>query len=193
MATQWLPPTNKVLTRTFNVLFVLTWMVMLVLSEPLKTTTAPLGILSLEFAFDLTRAHEVIQSWSQPQLLLAAFSCGFDYVFMLCYSTFFAFAVFSCARVSSGLLRDVGIVLAYGQWVAGVADALENAGMLTVIFDTLPQWQAKFIYCAALAAFVKFGLILLGIVFIAVVKVKAMLFGPTERARRPRPGREHSD
>jgi hypothetical protein len=57
-----------------------------VCGAPLKTASAPYGIISFEFAFSPERTQEVISSWSPEAQIRAAFIQGLDFLFPLVYA-----------------------------------------------------------------------------------------------------------
>ena len=87
---------------TFWALFLFTLAVMFCMNlvgEALITTAAPYGIISFELAGSVEKAQQIIDSWDQDARLYAAFSLGFDYLFMVLYSTTIALACLWGGRV----------------------------------------------------------------------------------------------
>ncbi len=142
---------------------------LLLMSEPLKNQTVPLGMLGFQLAGDATTARAILASWDDDTRLLVSFSLGFDYVFLLAYPAFLAAA---CSFVAGplrrrGLVRGAALAapVAWLQLGAGAADAVENAALLQELrgsgLEALPA-------VAAGAASVKFAGIVVGFVFLAV-------------------------
>jgi len=155
----------------FVLLFVLTLAVMAVLNVvggPLKTGVAPQGIVSYELAGSVSAARAILDSWNPQARVYAGFSLGFDFLFMVLYSTTIAYA---CAWVSSSWrdkrrsLASVGLLLAWGQWAAALFDAIEN-GALWAMLAAAPAapWPQIARWCAT----VKFALVLLGLAYAIV-------------------------
>ena len=161
-----LPSEN--IKRIFWSFFFITILLMVclnVVGSPLTTKVAPYGIISFELAGNVTRANQILASWDHNAQLHAAFSLGFDYVFLLAYSTTIGLACVWTARILHDRdwpLEKMGIPLAWGQWLAAVLDAIENIALLVMLFGnvTNPLPQIAF-WCAA----VKFILVFLGIVY----------------------------
>lgn len=160
-------PTGK--RRTiFVLLLVLTLVVMAVLNivdGPLKTGAAPQGIVSFELAGKVSTAQAILDSWDPQARIHAGFSLGFDFLFMLLYSTTIAYA---CIWVSNGLrdawrpLATVGLLLAWGQWLAALLDAVENTALLVILLNgPAAAWPQLAWWCAS----VKFVFVLLGLVY----------------------------
>ena len=133
--------------------------------KSLITTAAPYGIVSYELAGSVEKAQQIIDSWNQDARQYASFSLGFDYLFMVLYSTTIALAclwsalVLQARRVPGG---RIGILLAWGLWLAAVFDGIENIALSLILFNTpAAPWPQVAQVCAIL----KFLLIFLGLIF----------------------------
>lgn len=169
----------KVSRNLFLVLLVATLVVMYLLnlvSAPLTTPAAPLGIISYEFAGSVETARQILASWDASTQVHAGFALGFDYVYLLFYSTTIGLACI----LAAGALRDrrwplasAGAPLAWGLWVAAVFDAVENLALTLLLFGDLvsPLPEIAFV-CAA----IKFGLIFLGLVYALYGAVIRLVF-----------------
>lgn len=154
--------------RTFFLLLAATLLVMLIMNfvgTPLTTEAAPLGIISFELAGSVDEAQQIVDSWDQNAQLYAAFSLGFDYLFMVLYSTTIALACLWAGETLLGSgwpLSGLGVPLAWGLWLAALLDAVENLGLTRVLLvsNTSP-WPEIAMWCAV----VKFALIFLGLVY----------------------------
>lgn len=140
------------------------------LGEPLRTDAAPGGIISYEFVWSVAGAQRVIDSWDAPTRLYAAFNLGFDYLFLLLYSTNIGMAcVLSGRRLEArrGWTRAtmLGASLAWGMWVAAVLDGVENAALLVLL---LGHVQAPWPAIATWSAIPKFVLVAAGLLFALV-------------------------
>ena len=153
----------------FVPLFVLTLVVMVVMNgvgAPLSTGAAPQGIISFEFAGDVSTAQAILDSWDMRARAHAGFSLGFDFVFLVLYSTAIAYA---CAWIASGLrdharpLAALGRLLGWGQWLAALLDGVENTALWTILANgPSAPWPQVAWWCAA----VKFTLVILGLVYV---------------------------
>jgi hypothetical protein len=176
-------PANK-RKPVFVTFLVLTLAVMWVLSavgEPLTTDAAPQGIVSYELAGSASRAQEILDSWDASALAHAGFSLGFDYVYLLSYSAAIGLACVWLADALSGRWRRLallGLWLAWGQWLAALLDAVENAALLAMLFGSVESpWPLVARWCAI----PKFALVALGLLYVVV--------GLAARWLRPLPGR----
>jgi hypothetical protein len=158
----------KAARLAFIPLLVVTLAVMVILnlvSAPLNTPAAPMGIISYELAGTVAKAQSILDSWDSSAQLHAAFALGFDYVFMLAYATTIGLA---CA-MAAGVLRSrgwplAGIAagLAWGQGLAAGFDAVENIALTAMLFGgAASPWPQVAYWCAVF----KFGLVFLGLVY----------------------------
>jgi len=121
-------------------------------------------IVDFELAGSVSKATDIITAWTPLERIHAGFSLGFDYLYMPIYSTTIALAcVWAAGVITLGAWRPIGLALAWGLWLAALFDAIENLMLLGNLFgtpiDPYPQ-------IAALCATLKFGLILLGLVYV---------------------------
>ena len=75
--------------RSFVILLILTLSVMIglqIFDKPLKTTVAPAGIVSFEFAGNPDSARAIIDSWEETGKVYAGLSLGLDFLFLLLYA-----------------------------------------------------------------------------------------------------------
>jgi hypothetical protein len=135
------------------------------LDERLRTAEAPNGMLSFEFAGSASEVRRILGSWDERARLDAAFSLGLDYLFLVGYSSFLALGCVMAAerlRARGSPGAGLGGLLAWGQWLAGLLDATENAALLTALRGAEEDiWPAIASRCAG----VKFGLVGAGTVY----------------------------
>ena len=131
----------------------------------LITDAAPYGIISFEFAGSPSQAQAIIDSWNSQARLSAAFSLGLDYLFILAYSTAISLACLWTADMlqeRNWPLARLGVPLAWGQWLAGALDAVENLGLvLLLLYSAGNPWPGIAKWCAL----IKFTLVFLGLVY----------------------------
>ncbi|MDW8203863.1 MAG: hypothetical protein RMJ87_02435 [Cytophagales bacterium] len=124
---------------------------------------APAGILSFEFAGTLANARLMIHSWDYIAKLQAAFCLGVDFLNLVMYSTAFSIACLYIARMSlkNSLLSQVGIAIAWLQWIAALFDGVENISLMALLSDSNYEWLPPLAYAMAAAKFAFVGLALL--------------------------------
>ncbi len=160
----WLSRTHQ--NRLFIFFFILTIILMVslqLLGGPLTTDAAPAGIVSYEFASDLTTARQIVQSWGTAGLAYAGLSLGLDFLFMAAYPIAIGMG---CVMVGRRWLPALGNLLAWGLLAAGLLDAVENIALIRVLlgaetelWPSLARWSAipKFTLVAAGLLFVVLG------------------------------------
>ena len=135
------------------------------------------GIIAYELAGNLAASQQIIHEWTVRNVIhLAAFSLGFDYVFMLFYVSFLALWTASLSygfhkrpyRILAGFI--IGFFIA-----AGILDGIENYALMNLLGESASQnWSETAFYCASL----KFSLIGLGIVYNIIVSVGKLIVRP---------------
>lgn len=123
----------------------------------------PHGIIAFEFAGDVGVAQEMIRVWANNGVLnTLSFLIGFDYAFMVAYSSFLWLACLQIAYRMSGKFSNVIIVLAWLQPVAAMLDATENIALYQMAGMSLENvWPTLAFACAI----PKFAITGLGFVF----------------------------
>lgn len=132
-----------------------------ILDQPLRTDSAPNGIVSFELAREVESAQSIVDSWDVSARLFAAFGLGFDYLFMPTYAL----------ALSLGLLIAVGNKInryaifagwmGWGVFVAALFDAMENYMLWRVLTGDIISPYPEI---AAICATIKFILLILGLV-----------------------------
>ena len=121
-------------------------------------------IVDFELAGSVPKAQAIIDAWNENDRIRAGFSLGFDYLYMPVYSTTIALA---CVMAAGVLKRNAwhtsGLLLAWGLWLAAISDATENLALLTELLgNNVAPWPSVAQICAT----IKFGLILLGLLYV---------------------------
>ena len=155
--------------RAFWVLFVVTIVVMATLQvfdTPLKNEVAPSGIVSFEFAGDLSLAQKMIESWGRKGRITAGLSLGLDYLFLLAYAGSIGMGCVLIARNISKRAKQlcsVGVIFAWGLLVAALLDAVENYALIRVLLGSnLAIWPKVAKWCAV----PKFVIVAAGLAYI---------------------------
>ncbi|MBF0377290.1 MAG: hypothetical protein HQK72_07380 [Desulfamplus sp.] len=168
--------------RTFIALLLLTLILMIslqLLDSPLKNKIAPLGIVSFEFAGDLNNAKAIIDSWGGKGLIYAGLNTGLDYLFIFAYSSTIALGCLLVTQMIAQklskqstifyqILYQIGIVLAWGQFIAAISDSVENYALIQLLLGATQKIYPKAaLYCAI----PKFIIVALGISYFFVVGI----------------------
>ncbi|MDP3312675.1 hypothetical protein [Lutibacter sp.] len=76
-------PSEKKLTIILLVSLIIMFLTMRYFDAPLKNTEAPSGIISFEFAKDLSKSEAILNSWNALAKTSAGMSMGFDFLFII--------------------------------------------------------------------------------------------------------------
>jgi hypothetical protein len=132
-----------------------------VMETPLRTPEAPNGIVSLELAWNSERAGRMVASWNDDARRHAAFSLGFDYLFLCAYGaltwSLLRRRALALERVQRVRWARICSALSLAAWAAAGCDALENAALWRVLADPAAPWPA----IATWLATVKFAILAL--------------------------------
>ena len=152
-----------------------------VLDAPLRTATAPSGIVSFELAGTPFQAQAIINSWHEIAYLVssvegepvpgfvsraysfAVFGLGIDYLFMPVYATALALGIMMAAGRHLGWFMKLGAWLGWGAIAAALFDAVENYALIRILM--LNEVWSPYPEVAFFCATVKFFLLALGIIY----------------------------
>ncbi len=117
-----------------------TLMMMVVMAKTgstLKTPATPMGILDLEFAYNMSKTVTVLNAWAPtPQLdniTVAKINTWWDFVFLFFYAGFLFIACKKIAATFNGPVARAGNIIAKAAILAGILDILENIGMFITL------------------------------------------------------------
>ena len=127
------------------------------------------NIVDYELAGSFAKASAIINAWDAQDRIRAGFNLGIDYLYMPVYSTTIAMAcVWGSIVLRAKGWRVIGVLLAWGLWMAAILDAIENFALATMLFGTVADPYPQI---AQVCALCKFGLILLGLAYCALAAV----------------------
>ncbi len=132
----------------------------------LRNSAAPMGIVSLEMCLAAEESESIIDSWDDLAREDARRYLCLDYFFIPVYSTAMATLGVMSARwfADKGLdgMAWFAILLAWGQWVAGLFDFTENSALLRILqmYPDIPDGLTRL---AGWSARMKFLLITLAV------------------------------
>ncbi len=135
------------------VLAVLTMAVLNLAGAPLTTDAAPAGIVSYEFAGNVTQAENILASWDSVARERAAFVQGMDFLFIPIYAGAIALGCIMASKVLLDRgwgLASIGTLLAWLIYFAGLLDVVENIALVVMLFGTPANpWPQIAYWCAA--------------------------------------------
>jgi hypothetical protein len=130
-------------------------------------------IVDFELAGSVDKTQAIIDAWTETDRIRAGFSLGFDYLYMPVYSTTIALACLLAAGVLKKRAWYIsGLLLAWSLWIAAIFDAIENLALFTVL---LGNNVAPYPQIAQICATIKFGLIVLGLLYVIVGVIARVL------------------
>jgi hypothetical protein len=127
------------------------------IDEHLKNTASPLGMVSFELCAYTANCHEIVGAWTTHAQIMAALSLGLDYLFMVAYPAAICFGLLWAAPRLRPAFQRVATALAWGIWLAGVADAVENYHLFQMLLGQPSTWHP---WAATAAATLKFALLI---------------------------------
>ena len=170
---RWVPPfenlSNSARKRAIIITLVMSAILLLAmrtLDAPLRTHSAPGGIVSFELAKNYEVSRHILGSWSAAAKLNAALSLGLDFLFLIVYALFLSL---SCIQIAAAHKDDhpiifrVGIVLAWAQFLAAILDVIENLALINLLLNSSHRWLP---FLARWCAIVKFSIVGAGLIFI---------------------------
>jgi hypothetical protein len=183
---EWLKPSGQI--RAFFFFFIFSLMVMVALQATgahLITKVSPSGILSFEFAGELSAAQNMVNSWGQMGRVYAGLNLGLDYLFLLVYACAIGLGcVLVACRLSPGrsFLANLGILIAWSQLGAALLDGVENYALIQVLFGTeMAVWPVVARWCA----FPKFSIVGAGLIYVITGTIVAVVLKIKKRDEYP--------
>lgn len=158
--------TNRI-TVTLLITLIITIVVMRIFDAPLKNEVCTNGIISFELAKDLSESVKIIESWDVSAKLNAGLSLGFDFLFLLVYSSFIALLVF---RANERLWQNkafyaFGKLLIVFIFMAALFDGIENVALVKLLLGDYRQvWSSVAYYFAT----IKFVIIFICIAYLII-------------------------
>lgn len=125
-------------------------------------------IVAFELAHTPGRAGQIMETWGPEGVEAAVYQTWVDFLFPFAYANLLALGILALmsARGDGGFLAGLGRALAYGQWVAGALDVVENVALLRVLSGAVYSgWTALAYYCALF----KFGIIALALLYLLIM------------------------
>ncbi|GEM_PF-1388187 len=125
------------------------------------------GIVSFELAKELEISIAILDSWNGQSKIAASLSMGFDFLFLIVYSSFIALLIY---KLNERLWNNksfyaVGNLLIWAVFLAAFFDAIENLALIKLLLGDLQQhWSTIAFYFAVL----KFAIIIICFIYILV-------------------------
>jgi len=152
--------------------FLLGTLVMMVVmaktGDTLKTAATPLGILDLEFAYNISKTTTVINAWAPARsgldnISMAKVNTYWDFVFLFFYTGLLFIACKKISATGKGSFAKAGKFIAKAALVAGFLDILENTGMLISLNGNLSSTVSL---STTVISIIKWGLAFIAVIYV---------------------------
>lgn len=139
-------------------------------NKPAKELVAAGGIMSFEFAGSPTDAQNIINYWERAGLRQKAINHFFiDYLYLIAYPLSIGLTCVGMAFLlrerSLTFLAGLGSWLAWGQIIAGLCDAVENALLLNMLWQSTANASMA---TSRVFTTIKFALVGAGLLYIYI-------------------------
>lgn len=123
------------------------------------------GIVSFELAKELSKSEDIINSWDTVSKYAAGMSMGFDFLFLIIYSSFIGLLIYN---INQSLWKGqsfyaIGVIMIWSIYFAALFDIIENIALINLLLGDLNQIWSSIAYYFAM---VKFVIILTCIIYI---------------------------
>lgn len=142
----------------------------------LTNEICPYGIVSFQLAKDITVAKNIMNSWNNEATRFAYYSLWTDFLFMLCYGSFFAYSVLFLSKKVWKKSYGIALLMVKASFVAVFLDAIENIALLQLMTGNLNKFWSNIAYYFASIKFLILMFILLYILFSFIFFTKQKLF-----------------
>ncbi len=138
-----------------------------IFDAPLKNEVCKSGIVSFELAKDLDNSINILNSWDTNAKINMSLSLGFDFLFIVVYSSFIALLIFN---INNSLWEGkpyykLGKLLIVMIFIAALFDVGENIALIKLLFGDLNQtWSSAAYYFAT----IKFTIVIICIVYLII-------------------------
>jgi len=169
----WSASAQKLAFALLTPLAILCAFIMTRIGQPLVEAGA--DIIDFELAGTLGSAQAILQMWGGEGQIYAALSLGLDYLFLLLYGSAISLGCVLVAvfwRDRFPRLTTIGSWLAWGMLAAALFDAIENAALIQLLLGRQESWLAP---VARWCALLKFGLVILGLIYVLLFGVPGLL------------------
>lgn len=154
-------------TKLTLMVAVLLFVALFLINQPLKTTSAPQGIISFQLAGTAEHAYNILHSWRAEDIVWAKTSLWLDLLYIPTYLLLLIQLTRRLTRDRPGVRERTGARWVFGLfWVAGLSDVTENILLLNN-FDPPTDIVST---SAAIVALAKFTGLILGVAGLVVIR-----------------------
>ncbi len=152
-----------------------------IFDAPLKNEVCKSGITSFELAKDLDKTIAILDSWDTNAKINMSLSLGFDFLFLIIYSSFIALLIY---WVNTTLWKNKAIY-ALGKgliiliFMAAFFDVIENIALIKLLLGDLRQLWSTIAYYFAV---IKFAIVLVCIIYLLLSGIVLLINRPKKGA-----------
>ncbi len=129
--------------------------------------TPTYGIIAYEFAWTVEKVNVIFAAWGSSGMLAQGVGVIWDFPYIIGYSLFIAGCILLVSRMNVGSMQNIGLYLTLSPFIAGLLDAIENTFLL-IMLNNSSEIAPAYPKIAAIAAGIKFGLLIVGILYFLV-------------------------
>jgi len=170
-------PKNYILLLTAIIGFVIFLLINQLIFAPLTQTVPTYGILDFEFAWVPEQVLIIFSVWGPSGMEAQALGIYWDFLYIVGYGIFIFSCILLVSRGLDGRFQSFGLWMSLTPLISGIFDVIENINLL-ILINTAPTLPSFAPFIASLSACIKFGLLILGIIyfFIGLVLFITMWF-----------------
>ena len=156
---------NNSITILLLITVAINIIVMRIFDAPLKNEICESGIISFELAKDLDKTIKILDSWDANAKINVSLSLGFDFLFLLIYSSFIALLIFNINNRlwKNNSFHKFGKFLIVLIFIAAFFDIIENIALIKLLLGDLDQIWSSIAYYFAV---IKFAIVLISIIYL---------------------------
>lgn len=175
---------RKKLTWISGIFTFLLIVIMKLLDSYLITDGTSDGIVSFELAKNIHDARIMMDMWGDTGRVVAGFSLGLDYLFLISYSLFLGLISFYFAKKFDGrlkILAKLGYAFSWLIFLAAVYDAIENFALFKILTGSgTSLWAVTAWFFASF----KFLIVFIVLIYIVLSLIFSVLF-PAPTTKNP--------
>ena len=145
-------------------------------SALLKTPATKMGIINLELASDTAKTNAIINAWTpnadSDKIHVAKINTYLDLLFLFFYAGLLYLLCCLIADNSTGKAAKIGYLIAHAAIIAGIADVMENTGMLFSLNGLISPIVS---FCTAFFSVIKWTLVIIAVLY-AIVGLLVLAF-----------------
>jgi hypothetical protein len=138
------------------------------------------GMVAFELTNNIHDARIMVDMWGEKGRLVAAFSLGLDYLYLIAYALFLGIIAFETGKKLTGrsaLLAKPGYWLSWLMILAAVYDAIENFALIRILTGCqYSLWATTAYYFAT----IKFAIVIITLVYIFLGLVMMWVTRPSK-------------